>query len=137
MAAALTPATTIIAVDRVAERLHLARELGATHTVNATDGDIADAISQLTAGQGADGVVETTGSVAVARNGADSLAARGTLVLVGAPVLAENVVFTGQAACWYSWMTPPTRSRRRTRKASRSVTSAGSGLSGAALDRAM
>ena len=53
------------------------------------------------------------------------------------PVLAENVVLTGQAACWYSWMTPPTRSRRRTRKASRSVTSAGSGLSGAALDRAI
>ena len=53
------------------------------------------------------------------------------------PVLAENVVLTGQAATWYSWMTPPTRSRRRTRKASRSVTSAGSGLSGAALDRAM
>lgn len=52
-------------------------------------------------------------------------------------VLAENVVLTGQAACWYSWMTPPTRSRRRTRKASRSVTSAGSGLSGAALDRAI
>ena len=37
----------------------------------------------------------------------------------------------------YSWMTPPTRSRRRTRKASRSVTSAGSGLSGAALDKAI
>ena len=53
------------------------------------------------------------------------------------PVLAENVVLTGQAACWYSWMTPPARSRRRTRKASRSVISAGSGLSGAALDRAI
>jgi hypothetical protein len=53
------------------------------------------------------------------------------------PVLAENVVLAGQAACWYSWMTPPARSRRRTRKASRSVISAGSGLSGAALDRAI
>ncbi len=53
------------------------------------------------------------------------------------PVLAENVVLAGQAACWYSWMTPPARSRRRTRKASRSVIPAGSGLSGAALDRAI
>lgn len=35
MAAALTPATTIVAVDRFGERLTLARELGATHTVNA------------------------------------------------------------------------------------------------------
>jgi aryl-alcohol dehydrogenase len=32
MAAALTPVTTLIAVDKVAERLELARELGATHT---------------------------------------------------------------------------------------------------------
>ena len=52
-------------------------------------------------------------------------------------VLAENVVLAGQAACWYSWMTPRTRSCRRTRKPLRSVTSGGSGLSGAALDRAM
>ncbi|MGW0763318.1 alcohol dehydrogenase catalytic domain-containing protein, partial [Streptomyces sp. NPDC002814] len=35
MAAALTPATTIIAVDKVGERLSLAKELGATHTVDA------------------------------------------------------------------------------------------------------
>lgn len=32
-----------------------------------------------------------------------------------------------QAACWYSWMIPPMREWRRARKASRSVTVAGSG----------
>jgi hypothetical protein len=58
-------------------------------------------------------------------------------VVVISVVLAENVVLAGQAACWYSWMAPPARSRRRTRKVSRSVISAGSGLSGAALDRAI
>lgn len=91
MAAALTPATTIIAVDKVAERLHLARELGATHAVNGAETDIAEAITELTGGAGADGVVETTGSVAVAREGADCLAARGTLVLVGAPPFGTEV----------------------------------------------
>jgi aryl-alcohol dehydrogenase len=91
MAAALTPAARIIAVDRVAERLALAKELGATHTVNAAEADLADALALLTDGQAADGVVETTGSVAVLRQGADALAARGTLVVVGAPPFGTEV----------------------------------------------
>jgi imidazolonepropionase-like amidohydrolase len=73
MAAALSPATTIVAVDRVGERLQLARELGATHTVDATTGDVTEAITELTSG-GADGIVETTGSTAVLRAGVDALA---------------------------------------------------------------
>jgi aryl-alcohol dehydrogenase len=91
MAAALTPATTVIAVDKVAERLELAGELGATHTVNAGETDVAEAILALTGGRGADGVVETTGSVAVLRKGADALAPRGTLVVVGAPPFGTEV----------------------------------------------
>jgi aryl-alcohol dehydrogenase len=84
MAAALSPATAVIAVDRISERLELARELGATHTVDAGRADVAEAVMELSGG-GAHGIVETTGSVAVARAGAAALAARGTLVLVGAP----------------------------------------------------
>ncbi|MEV1080146.1 NAD(P)-dependent alcohol dehydrogenase [Streptomyces sp. NPDC050211] len=91
MAAALTPATTIIAVDKVGERLSLAKELGATHTVNAGEADLGEAIASLTGGQGADGIVETTGSVAVLRQGVDALAARGTLVVVGAPPFGTEV----------------------------------------------
>lgn len=90
MAAALSPATTIVAVDRFAERLSLAKELGATHCVDttATPG-IAAAIADIAGG--ADGVVETTGSTAVLRIGADILAARGTLVIVGAPPFGAEV----------------------------------------------
>ncbi|MCX4705558.1 NAD(P)-dependent alcohol dehydrogenase [Streptomyces sp. NBC_01373] len=91
MAAALTPATTIVAVDRVAERLSLAKELGATHTVNAGETDLAEALAGITGGQGADGVVETTGNVGVLRQGVDALAARGTLVIVGAPPFGSEV----------------------------------------------
>ncbi|WP_210587174.1 NAD(P)-dependent alcohol dehydrogenase [Streptomyces sp. GESEQ-35] len=91
MAAALTPATRIVAVDRVGERLSLARELGATHTVNAGEADLGEAMAEITGGQGADGVVETTGSVAVLRQGVDALAARGTLVVVGAPPFGAEV----------------------------------------------
>ena len=91
MAAALTPATRIVAVDKVGERLSLARELGATHTVDAGEADLAGALAEITGGQGADGVVETTGSVAVLRHGVDALAARGTLVVVGAPPFGTEV----------------------------------------------
>ncbi|WP_234537886.1 NAD(P)-dependent alcohol dehydrogenase [Streptomyces shenzhenensis] len=91
MAAALTPATTIIAVDRLAGRLELAREVGATHTVDATREDVPEAVRRLTRGAGADGVVETTGNVGVLRQGVDALAARGTLVVVGAPPFGTEV----------------------------------------------
>ncbi|WP_158839556.1 NAD(P)-dependent alcohol dehydrogenase [Saccharothrix deserti] len=91
MAAALTPATTIIAVDKVGERLDLALELGATHVVDGGSADIAEAIAEITAGAGVDGIVETTGSTAVLRKGADALAARGTLVIVGAPPFGSEV----------------------------------------------
>lgn len=91
MAAALTPATRIIAVDRVAERLSLAKELGATHTVNAGEADLGETLALLTDGRGADGIVETTGNVGVLRQGADALAARGTLVVVGAPPFGSEV----------------------------------------------
>ncbi|MEV0174281.1 NAD(P)-dependent alcohol dehydrogenase [Streptomyces sp. NPDC050803] len=82
MAAALTPATTVVAVDRVPERLELARELGATHTLDTVAG-----LADFTA----DGIVETTGSTAVLRQGVDALAARGTLVVVGAPPFGTEV----------------------------------------------
>lgn len=91
MAAALTPATDIVAVDRVAERLSLARELGATHTIDANGTDLAAALADITGGRGADGVVETTGDVGVLRRGVDVLAARGTLVVVGAPPFGTEV----------------------------------------------
>ncbi|MEU0409656.1 NAD(P)-dependent alcohol dehydrogenase [Streptomyces griseorubiginosus] len=91
MAAALTPATTIVAVDRVGERLELAKELGATHTVNAAEEDLGEALAGITGGQGADGIVETTGNVGVLRQGVDALAARGTVVVVGAPPFGTEV----------------------------------------------
>lgn len=90
MAAALTPAGIIVAVDKVASRLELARELGATHTIDVTQTEhLVAAITALTGG--ANGVVETTGSAAVLRQGVDSLAARGTAVIVGAPPFGTEV----------------------------------------------
>ncbi|MBA2946069.1 NAD(P)-dependent alcohol dehydrogenase [Streptomyces himalayensis] len=91
MAARLTPATRIIAVDRVPARLELARELGATHTIDTTSDDLNETVAEITGGQGADGVVETTGNIQVAGAAIGSLAARGTAVLVGAPAFGSTV----------------------------------------------
>jgi aryl-alcohol dehydrogenase len=93
MGAALTPATTIIAADRVPARLALARTLGATHTIDVTTEELLPTIAKVTGGSGADGVVETTGSTAVLRQGVDALAARGTLVIVGAPPFGSEAAF--------------------------------------------
>ncbi|MEQ0559703.1 NAD(P)-dependent alcohol dehydrogenase [Amycolatopsis sp. NEAU-NG30] len=91
MAARLTPATRIVAVDRVAARLGLARELGATDTIDTTTQDLAGTIGELTGGRGVDGVVETTGNAEVLRTAIGTLAARGTAVVVGAPPFGTEV----------------------------------------------
>jgi aryl-alcohol dehydrogenase len=91
MAARLTPATRIIVVDRVSARLGLARELGASDTVDTTATDLNEAVAGLTGGRGVDGVVETTGNVDVLRASILALAARGTAVVVGAPAFGSQV----------------------------------------------
>ncbi len=91
MAAALTPATRIIAVDRVPGRLALAAELGATDTIDTTHQDLGEAIAKLTSGRGVDGVVETTGNAGVLGAAISALASRGTAVIVGAPAFGTQV----------------------------------------------
>ena len=57
-------AASVIAVDILADRLKLAAELGATHTVNPKVVDAATEILAITGGRGADVVIEFTGKPA-------------------------------------------------------------------------
>ncbi|WP_310975260.1 MULTISPECIES: aldehyde dehydrogenase family protein [unclassified Amycolatopsis] len=91
MAAHLTPATRIIAVDRVPGRLELARELGATDTIDTSGEDLAETVGELTGGRGVDGVVETTGNAGLLGTAIGTLAPRGTAVVVGAPAFGTQV----------------------------------------------
>ncbi len=59
--AKLMGATTIIAVDRLPERLAMARRLGATHVVDASRTDAAEEILRLTEGRGVDVSIEALG----------------------------------------------------------------------------
>jgi aryl-alcohol dehydrogenase len=89
MAARLSPATTVIAVDRHPARLALAAELGATHTVDATEADPVAEVHRICGGP-ADYALECTGVVPVVRQAADSVGMLGTCVLIGgAPAGAE------------------------------------------------
>jgi propanol-preferring alcohol dehydrogenase len=74
---------TVIGVDVNAERLALARELGAAHTVNPREGDPAAALRELTAGRGLDVALECAGSATTLGYALDAMSHFGRLALVG------------------------------------------------------
>ena len=84
---------TLIAVDRVPQRLALAKELGASHVLDASGlSNVASEVKKLT-GHGADFSLDTTGVPAVTRQALDCLAPRGFCGFVGgAPAGSEMAV---------------------------------------------
>lgn len=80
MAARIVGANPIIGVDINQWRLGIARELGATHVVNASHKDIASVISSITGG-GVDYLLEITGDQAMLRLSSDVLNPHGTVAL--------------------------------------------------------
>lgn len=91
MGARAAGAYPIIAVDRVDDKLKLARELGATHTVNAVQDDPVVAIKELGRG-GADYAFESVGNETVLIQAYGSTRRGGTTVTIGLP--APNKMFT-------------------------------------------
>lgn len=83
MAAKASGADPIIAVDRSPERLELARDFGATHTVLAAVEDIPGQIHAITGG-GAAYAVECAGSPVTAALALDALAMLGKAAICGA-----------------------------------------------------
>jgi aryl-alcohol dehydrogenase len=82
MAARNSGATTIIAVDRHTARLQIARELGATETIDVAEHDPVEAVQEICGGP-ADYSLECTGNMDVLRQAVDSVGLRGTCVLIG------------------------------------------------------
>lgn len=83
MAAAALGCRRVIAVDISRQRLELAAQLGATHTINPAEGDITEQILQATDGAGVDFCLDTTGVGEVITRAFSALAVRGRLGLVG------------------------------------------------------
>lgn len=82
LAAVVCGCTTIIAVDLYADRLELARQLGATHTVNASQVNPIEAILEITSG-GAEFSLECVGNPKVLRQAVDVLPRLGVCGLTG------------------------------------------------------
>ncbi len=92
MAALVAGCTTIIGIDINDARLELARELGATHTFNGADPELAEQLVALT-GDGVQYAFDTTGVPAVIHTALRSLRQTGVCGLVGvqtAPLTIDN-----------------------------------------------
>ena len=77
---------TIIAVDIIADRLQLAKELGATHVINSAEvPDVQAATRDLTNGEGLDAVIDCTAVLPVIQTMVKCLGPGGVAVTVGGP----------------------------------------------------
>jgi alcohol dehydrogenase len=94
MGARAVGAYPIVAVDLIADKLKLARDVGATHTINAGENDPVEAIKELAKG-GADYAFESVGSESVLIQAYLATQRGGTTVTIGLP--APNKMFAVSA----------------------------------------
>lgn len=103
MAARASGATTIIAIDLHDGRLDLAKEIGATHTVNARSADTVEELMRMTGGKGVNYILDTTALPKVLAVLATALSIRGTLALVGAGPFGTETPFETGASLAKGW----------------------------------
>ncbi|KAL5356583.1 chaperonin 10-like protein [Aspergillus floccosus] len=86
LTAAIRGCKGIIAVDRLPDRLALAKSLGATHTIDTSQSgtSITDSVRQIFP-NGASIVIDTTGLPSIIEDGLQALKQRGKIVLIGVP----------------------------------------------------
>ena len=82
LAAVVCGCTKIIAVDLSPDRLKMAEQLGATHTVNAGEGNVVEAVQEITGG-GPNFSLECVGNPAVLRQAVDVLPLLGVCGVLG------------------------------------------------------
>ncbi len=109
--ARIAGAKEIIAIDMMENKLQMAKEFGATTTINAGDGDPVAKVQELTGGRGADVAFEVIGLGPTIEQTINMTRRGGQSILVGVPkmdvmvtlpaflgvVLAEKTV----KGCWY------------------------------------
>jgi S-(hydroxymethyl)glutathione dehydrogenase/alcohol dehydrogenase len=82
----------VVAVDVVPYKLELAKQLGATHCIDASSGDVVEQVKEATSG-GSDHVVETSGVARVAEQAFEMVGNGGKLTLVGLPAQGTMLQF--------------------------------------------
>lgn len=91
MAARIAGATTIVAIDVVPSRLALAIELGATHVIDASTGDVSSELAAICP-DGFGFGLDTTGRPDVIRTAIRSVSTRGVCGILGATPVGQNAV---------------------------------------------
>ena len=89
-AAAMVSAYPIIAVDLYDNRLSLASQMGATHTINSRTQDAKAEITRI-APEGVDVFIDNTGSPAVIESGYALTKPQGRVILVGVPRKGNDI----------------------------------------------
>lgn len=89
--ARLRSAAEIISVDIVPEKLAVAEEVGATHTIDSSADDVGERVHDLTGG-GVDYAFDVVGHPGVAEQAVDCLLPTGQAVLVGIPPAGKRDV---------------------------------------------
>jgi S-(hydroxymethyl)glutathione dehydrogenase/alcohol dehydrogenase len=92
LGARMVSALPLIAVDPLESKRRLARQLGATHVVDPTDGDPAEQLRAIVPG-GVDFAFEALGRVEVAEQAFRSVRDGGTTVLIGQPPIGHTAGF--------------------------------------------
>jgi len=93
--ARIASAARIIAVDTSAAKLVMAREMGATDTVDARDGSVRDVVAEITHGRGVDYAFEAIGISGQTTLALQLVRAGGTAVLVGQPADGDLIMVDG------------------------------------------
>lgn len=78
-------ATTLIITDVEQSRLEFAGRLGATHTLNAGQCDVVEAIREITDGRGADAVLDAAGASQTIGQALRAVKSGGRVILIGIP----------------------------------------------------
>ena len=81
----LDGAANVTAIDLIEPRLEVARNHGATHTVNPAEDDLAASVSAITHGQGFDVCIEATGNPAVIADALQHAGRMARVILLGSP----------------------------------------------------
>ena len=84
--AALVGAHPVVAIDRLDNKLEMAKRFGATHSLNSAKvADVKRAVLDIVGADGADKVIETTGVKALIELGYELTTKKGRCILVGVP----------------------------------------------------
>ena len=95
LGAKLAGARQIIAIDRVAKKLDLAKQLGATDVIDASQVDAIEQVRQLTNGRGADVSFEAVGATQLQIDCVEAARPGGKAVLVGLSAMGSSTMLSG------------------------------------------